>query len=164
MTKASRTMQISAALAQGGLSALRIVLAIALAGMAGPSVGEDKCDNKLEQGEGPGPFFGIEAALYMYALAEKACGAPIISMSTKMLAFVEKEGCGPDTPVYVLLRDSIRKMEESDLRALAQEGRADSEISAQEVQAWARQFTEELGGCPALLEFHKHFESAAPRP
>jgi len=127
--------------------------------IAGPTLGQDKCDNKLQKGEGSGPFFGFEYALFAYALAEKACGAPVVSMTSKVLQAVESEGCGPDTRIYTGLRDSIRAMEEWDLKALAQDGRTDPEMSQEQVREWARAAVEDFGGCSNLLGFHGQMQS-----
>ena len=123
--------------------------------------GQEVCDNKIEieKGEGPGPFFGLEYALAAYALAEKVCGAPAISMSSKILEFVEKEGCGPDTPIYSELQDRINRLEAADLKTLAQDGRTDIDMSSAQVRQWAEATVEEFGGCPVLLNFHEQVQS-----
>lgn len=137
-----------------------LVFAALLLGTVGPSFGQDKCDNKIEveKGEGVGPFFGFEHALYANALAEKVCGAPATSMSSKVLQWAESEGCGPGTPIYAVLGTAIQTMEEWDMEALALDGRTDREMSPDQVRDWAHTAVEEFGGCPALISFHKRLQ------
>jgi hypothetical protein len=116
----------------------------------------DICDNKLEleHGEPAGPFFGLEYALIAHALAEKFCGAPATPMAPKFLAYAEKQGCGPDTPIYGTLKTSIQKLEAADLERLASDGKPSVQLSAREVQEWASAAAKGFGGCKGLLEFH----------
>jgi hypothetical protein len=99
----------------------------------------DTCDNALdiENGEPPGPFFGLEYALIAHALAEKFCGAPAIPMAPRFLAYAEKQGCGPDTPIYTTLKTSIEELEAADLEGLASDGKPSVQLSARDVQEWA---------------------------
>lgn len=118
-------------------------------------MGQDVCDNRIEgeKGEKPGPFFGFGLVLYTYTLAEKVCGADITSLRSQTLEAAQRAGCGPGTEMYTSLDDYFGKMDELDLRALAEDGRTGPPMSDDEVRVWAQTVVDELGGCEALLGF-----------
>ena len=118
----------------------------------------DACDNKIEFEKGEkagGPFFGVGYLMLAHALAETFCGAPATGMSSKILGYVEKQGCGPDTPIYSESKEDIARLERSDLETLMKVGDPTRELSTEQVEENARAGVEDMGGCPALLKIHK---------
>jgi hypothetical protein len=109
----------------------------------------------MDQGGVISPFFGFEHVIFVYALAEKACGAPASSISATLLSLVERKGCGPGTQIYGLVEKGVRPLDTIDLKGLAAWAENDGVVTPLQVQEWAQSNVKAYGGCPALLNAHR---------
>ncbi|WFU08524.1 hypothetical protein QA646_14650 [Rhizobium sp. CB3090] len=101
-----------------------------------------------------GRFMGVSYVIMMHAYAEKYCGAAHKSMRNKILQYIQKNGCGPDTEIYSDVEEWIAKGESFDLKQLVTEGRPNSHLSPKEVRKRAAMNVKELGGCSKLMKVH----------
>lgn len=136
------------------LPSLLFAAACVLAG-ASPALSQDICDNRMDKGEAISPFFGFEHVIFIYALAEKACGAPASSISATLLSVLERQGCGPGTHIYGLVEKAVEPLDTIDLKGLAAWAENDGVVTPSQVQEWAQSNVEAYGGCPALLNAHR---------
>lgn len=99
-------------------------------------------------------FMGLSYQMLMYALAEKHCGAKPSPMGPKFLGYLERQGCDAKTEIYQDVAASISRFEGWNLKLMATEGDPSSSITEQQARDWAKNASEQLGGCESLLKLH----------
>lgn len=99
-------------------------------------------------------FMGISYTIMMHALAEKYCGAKPVSMGPKFLGYLERQGCGSKTEIYQDVAISIDKLESASLKLMAADGDKTLALSEQQAKSWAKETSEQLGGCERLIKLH----------
>ncbi|MGX5668178.1 hypothetical protein ACWKW9_19630 [Rhizobium daejeonense] len=99
-------------------------------------------------------FMGLDYAIMVHALAEKYCGAKSVSMGTKFLGHLERNGCGSDTEVYRDVAKSIIKLQSASLKLMAADGDETLNLTKEQVENWAKDTSEQLGGCERLIKLH----------
>jgi hypothetical protein len=116
-----------------------------------------------DQREKPGEpidarFMGIPYIITGHILAEKYCGAKAASMKSKILGYIEKNGCGPNSDVYMAAETTISKAESDDLKQFAGDQTNNAAMSAHDAQRWAAATVNKLGGCSNLIKLHDEDE------
>lgn len=99
-------------------------------------------------------FMGISYAIVMHALAEKYCGAKPVSMGAKFLGYLESNGCGSETEIYQDVAISIGKLQSASLKLMAANGDKTLPLSEEQAENWAKDLSEQLGGCERLIKLH----------
>ena len=113
------------------------------------------CRNNAQPGEKiDARFVGLDYGIMMLALAEKYCGAKHQPMAPRLLGYVKKQGCGPETEVYRNISMSIKKVEAADLKMLAAGGNSKIHISDKQARDWAADAAKNFGGCEKLIRLH----------
>ena len=132
---------------------LAIILLFCAAVLPEQARGNDICNRETPKGAPVSPFFGLDMAIWLYALAEKHCGAPSGSMASKFLGFVMRKGCGPGTPVYSAVQDWITALDGADLAGIFEVG-GEGKLTPEQVQERMKRLALEGATCENLLRAH----------